>query len=745
MFNGNNVSSSQSIVSEFFARNFPNGQSIVRSTTTSISGVANKTLTSQSIEATVSLNNLFRDPRFALTQRNRIIQSSLNDVVTAGLETVYSSGNSITIVDPENPEGTTTLTGSAAANRILLDSVVTTNAGFDFIARDHSYLTQLAQTASAEADGYNIVGPDGEDFQHGPEDPLPPNAGSVSSGGRLILTESAFNEGEKDWYLERATLLNQTGFLYSSGHLTEGFGFDLPDHLTGLHTSGTYFPGLSDSPNHHIPDSIVSQGMVKAYIAPSLIEMLLYMSSDDTDIIIAAQSGTQRGSDIRGQGPNYTPLQSGQSVTAHAMGRAADIFMVTSRDGLRGKGTGNNGHYASPETASVYKESLEIFLSELNSLGAYRPDLIPDEIIIHADLQAHYGIKDRGFEGEDTAIKQLYPNLKYVNLLANNSHKNHIHITYSPERAGVYAGPGGSMGVVRPITNNPLDGATGIGEHPLTGVGPDATRNAYTASRYITSYIHTPSATLLRSQVAELLYGTWCGLEAACIFAAIARRESQYTPAALNPNVSESGDFSNGLWQINFLPDAGWGNVDYYLPVTSSGAQTGFTEKGWHLAWTNWQADGWTQDNYGTKMRSLGSSSRNLSFEQIRAGMNPALWVPLNQAYMLYRVSTGRNAPQIFNLTDKSYVNPEDVTSNSFFPWGDYGGGGAVGWIYSVHFSDAYQTYIEFGGRGSDIQDWTLDMFRHVNTKSTRYAENWVNGHYYEGKNDTTGTDEGLG
>lgn len=748
MFNGANVSNSQNIVSEFFERNYPSGQSIVRRTSGSQVGVANKTLSSQSIEATVSLNSLFRDPRFVLTQRNRIIQSSLNDVVTAGLETVYSSGKSITVIDPESTDGVRTLTGAAAANRVLLDSVATSNAGFDFISSEVSYLNELARTSSLEAQGYNIVGPNGQNFQHGPETPIPQNAGTVSSGGRLVLTDSNFNEGEKEWYLERARLLNETGFLSPSGHLVNGFDFDLPDSFENLRTSGTYFPGLGEAgrATTAIPDSVVRQGTVKAYIAPALIEMLLHMSSDDADIKIGAGSGTHRGGipeGQAGQGSGYTPLQSGTTsdpsyVTAHAMGRAADIFMVTSRDGTRGAGTGNNGHYADPENADVFKASVDIFFSELNSLGAYRPDLLPDQIIIHSGLITHYGIVG-GLEGEDTAIKQMYPNLRYVNIGANDQHRDHIHITYSAERAGVYSGPGGSMGVVNAPSPNLLDGATGVGEHftPATSAAYEVLTNPV----YTNSYIDNPSATLQRAQVVELLYGTWCGLEAACLFAAIAYRESRYTPAALNPNVVDSGDFSNGLWQINFLPGATHGAKDYFLPVTSSGQLTGFVERGWHLAWTNWQAEGWTEDNYGARMQGLGSS---YSLEQIKAGADRALWVPLNQAYMLYKVSTGKNIQRAFGSADREYVNPEDVGRTSFFPWGDYGGGGAVGWIYSVHFRDAYQAYIEFGGNGSDIQNWTLDMFTHVNTKSTPYAEEWVSGRYYDGKSDTTGTVESL-
>lgn len=722
MFNGNNVSSSQSIVSEFFSRNYPNGQRIIKSTTDSRVGAAagRKTLTSQSIESTVSLSNLFRDPRFVLTQKPRLLQSSLNNVITSGMETVYSQGASISVKDPSDPEGVRVLTGAAAANHVFLNSSVTTNASYDFISGESAFLNQLANASSDVATAGYVFGPNGEAYPHGSHSSIP-NAGQVSAGSRMVLLESTFGPQEKEWYLDRARMLqgmtgsDGTPSFGSPSTLVNGFDFDIENGRQNISVHSTYVPGFS-SANVDIPDSVINASLQKAYIAPVIIEFMIYMNSDNTDIFFVGSPGTQRASNLDQQGNNFSPLQDGDTVSAHVMGRALDIGGVTNRDGTRGK----LDFAQSGEPVEVYREALEIFLDELNTLGATRPDLIPDLIMIHDDLAPIYGLNSGGLEDAATYVKQQYPNLLYVNFGTDGNHNNHIHISFAPQRSGVYVGPGGALGG----SSQADAGGASVGDTSYYSdtivASPQIVFEVYGNSVYTKNYATTPSDTISREQIVKLLYATCMSLEAACLFAAVVTRESNSRPYVINPR---RNDYSIGLWQQNMLAH---GSKNYYLPVNPNGSAGGITEVGWKLAYQNWNSIGMNSSNFEAKLRGLDSGFTD---SELKAAANPAVWVPLNQAYMLYTTITSRIAPQTFSAADKIATSPD--TGYIFSPWGDYDNGPYYGWISNVRFKEAYDLFVSFGQPGADLQQWVLDMFASSSGSSSisaQYANQWVNG-----------------
>jgi len=723
MFNSNNVSSSQSIVSEFFSRNYPNGKRIVNGTTDSRAGVpaGRKTLTSQDVEATTALNNMFRDPRSMLSQKNRMLQGSYNNILTSGIETTYSQGASLSVRDPSDPEGQRVLTGPAASNWVMLNSAFTTNASYDFLANDSSFLNSLVN-ASADANilGYTF-GADGTPYPHGNHNSVP-NSGQVSAGSRMVLLDSNFGPGEKEWYLDRARLLQgMTGAdgvsaFGNSGALVNGFDFDLQDGMQNLAVHSTWVPGYS-SANVDIPDEIINASMQKAYIAPVILELMIYMNSANTDIFFVGSPGLSRAANPAIQGSNLTPLEDGDTVSAHVMGRALDIGGVTNRDGTRGK----LNFETTGETVEVYREALEIFLDELNTLGATRPDLIPDLIMIHDDLALIYGVGD-GLEDASTYVKQQYPNLLYVNFGHDGNHNNHIHISYGPQRSGVYTGPGGVLGGSSQA-DAASSGQAGAEYYSDTVVAsPEIIYEVYGNQMYTKNYATTPSDTLTREQVTKLLYATCMSLEAACLFTAIVTRESNLTPYVLNPR---GNDYSIGLWQQNMLAH---GPKTYYMPINSNGTAGGFSELGWKLAYSNWSSIGMNSSNYEAKLRGLDSSFTDA---ELKAAASPAVWVPLNQAYMLYTTITSRTAPQTFSPSDKIANSPEN--GYIFSPWGDYRNGPYYGWISNVRFKEAYDLYVSFGQPGADLQRWVIDMFASggSGSKSAEYGEMWVNGYHF--------------
>jgi len=727
MLNGNNVSSSQSIVSEFFSRNYPNGQRIVKGTTDYRSGAiaGRKTLTSQATENTSSLNNFFRNPLNLLGQKSKLIQSSYGNILTSGIETVYSQGASVSVRDQSDPEGQRVLTGSLASNQILLDAGATTNASLDYLGNDVALLSQLANASSDVATAGVTFGLNGEAYPHSNHTSVP-NAGQVSAGSRMILLESTFGPGEKQWYLDRARVLqgisNSDGIAAfgSSSSLVNGFDFDIENGRQNINVHSTYVPGFS-SANVDIPDEVINASMQKAYIAPVIIEFMIYMNSDNTDIFFTGNPGLQRAGNPDIQGSNLTPLEDGDTVSAHVMGRALDIGGVTNRDGTRGK----LNFAQSGETVEVYRQALEIFLDELNTLGASRPDLIPDLIMIHDDLATIYGLNSSGLEDAATYVKQQYPNLLYVNFGTDGAHNNHIHISFAPQRSGVYVGPGGALGGA-PSVSAANGGNTGV-DGPYyadTIIAPSSTVfEVYGNSVYTKNYATTPSDTMTKEQIAKLLYATCMSLEAACIFVAVVTRESNLTPYVINPR---GNDYSIGLWQQNMLAH---GSKTYYVPINTNGSGGGMSQLGWKLAYKNWNSIGMTGSNFEAKLRGLDSA---FSDSELKAAADPAVWIPLNQAYMLYTTITSRTAPQTFSIADKIATSPE--AGYIFSPWGDYNNGPYYGWISNVSFKEAYDLFVSFGQPGYDLQQWVVDMFASPSgsaSKSAQYANQWVNGWYF--------------
>lgn len=252
-------------------------------------------------------------------------------------------------------------------------------------------------------------------------------------------------------------------------------------------------------------------------------------------------------------------------------------------------------------------------------------------------LAAQLGIRN-GLEDANSGIRLAFPNIaKHTNFHSDKGHRNHVHISFGAKRAGsfepIVAAPGTvtKSGVTDPGTTTP----------PVIPAGG--------LEKFKVSYKTNKDAALTRDEVMQLLVTS--GLfsdEIAALFVGISDRESGgWHPGALNTN-RRTGDFSFGLFQINFLPSGG-GSSPYPLVYPTPAKVLGVK-----LAYSI-DAD---TDVTSLGKKVISSASRETTDERI--------FIPYNQAHILATKYVG--LPKYQNLVSKN----AKINDYNFRPWGDY-------------------------------------------------------------------------
>lgn len=253
---------------------------------------------------------------------------------------------------------------------------------------------------------------------------------ALGGGVRPIAKWSLLTAEEKSWYEERGGLLDSKPV--SDQKIKKGFMFDINDSNIGAqYDTSSMVPGLKDAIDRTIAANIITAGKERAYVSASLTEFLLALLSDSFGPSLKIQGifGLERQND--------TPRSSGaaaNAITDHAFGRAFDFSQIQK--------TAESGSQPSPiNTAKGHVEQLMILLEKMNAMPPY---LIPDFIAVSAKYV------DQSYDTYESKTNQLwakYTNLRYLKLKRDTSgvHDNHIHISFSPARGGIYVGPNGLL------------------------------------------------------------------------------------------------------------------------------------------------------------------------------------------------------------------------------------------------------------------------------------------------------------
>ena len=745
-FNNAALSDSASFATSLHQDFFPGGKTPVKNTSASKSRpMIGQTLSTRTLSDVINGDAFFRSPKYAIASMNKSVSSSLNTLITGSgsIATAGTSenGTNVTVSSPESQgetAGGAKLTGGDAINRIFANSLAGKNFGASFVSDSIASLQQLS-IGNYSTDGAGT----------GNETPAEEGVPSIETQGggmRNVALLSEMSEEEKGWYQERIALLRSK---YPDTFPDTSFTFDIAntyaaDGTTVFNGEDTYFPdAIVGESQRIISKDIIMQGGVNAYVAPALIELLLELHSKG--IVIS-------GNFSAGRALTKKPNDDGEVwLSDHSSGRAVDIFSV-------GKINSDSINLSNGVTRDVYDGALTLLLDNLADGPVY---LLPDLLCIHQDYAVGYGIDQTGnddyFSVTTNTLKIGRPWLEYVNFFADNrdnNHTNHIHLSFSGMRAGIYTGPGGQMTPAGIVDDGSAGGEAPPGFVYIPGIGivPD-TRSTVPLTTLTTNYYNRWGENIGQDAVYELLHSTVCGKETAAIMTAITVRESGGgCPTSCNPNTL-SGDFmSLGIFQINMsvgkFREFKDGRIQRGSSVSGAhGTKTyelteGTTKEkmqGWQLATKNWttvypgeQAP--TQDNYNEKLNEkyklevFYRGSHNGAVEKLRELVDRRVWIPMNQAYMFWTLVT-KQAP--YYGSPKLGTTPE--TGYIFAAWGD-NYKDPYGWLGGVKFEHAVRVYVNSGGTEAALKQWVKDVYRlSASTQgqnSATYIDRWLNGEY---------------
>jgi hypothetical protein len=741
-FNNAALADSASFATSLHADFFPGGKTPVKNTSASVSRpMVGQTLSARTLSDVINGDAFFRSPKYAVAAMNKSVSSSLNTLIT-GSGSIASAGNqenpNVKVINPESQgddKATSTLTGGAAINRIIANSLSGKNFSGSFVSSSIANMQQMSvgnygtETAGTTADPST-----GEDI---------PSTENQSAGMRNVALFTQMTELEKGWYQERIDLLRSK---YPNQFGDTSFKFDIPNEFatngtTVYNGEDTYFPdAIVNISERIISNELILQTPtdINAYVAPALIELIILLHEKGVTITGGFDSGRQ-----------WTMVANDKQqlwLSDHSSGRAVDISSV-------GKINNDPVNLRGGVTREIYDGALYLLLDTLAEVPAY---LLPDLLGIHQDYAINYGVNPEGNEDASTcALKLGRPWLEYVNFFADNrdnAHDNHIHLSFSGMRAGKYTGPGGQM---TPVGIVPGDGQIngvppGFILDPFDGSFiPDPTVAA-PPTTFTTNYYGRWGDNIGQAAVYELLHTTVCSKEVAAILAAITARESGGgNPTSCNPNTIKGDYMSLGMFQTNMATNA-QGRKIYELTDGNAKEQL----QGWQIASKNWTTvfpgeQPPTIDDYNIRidqknkfyraeaesMGMTGNARFNYVVEKLRELVDHRAWIPMNQAYMAYTMRT--NSPPYYGFT-KLGMTPE--TGYHFDKWGD-GYKKPHGWLVGgVKFDDAVAVYENDGGTREYLKQWIKDVYAKdaacqlpiVAEYSAKYINDWLDGAVYE-------------
>jgi len=338
--------------------------------------------------------------------------------------------------------------------------------------------------------------------------------------------------------------------------------------------------------------------------------------------------------------------------------------------------------------------------------------LLPDSIVINKFVSLDY---ENNKQGSGSKISENYSNLKYVKIfLTDTGHKDHIHMSFSPQRGGKYVGENGALSAVFSKSN------VNTGNGASSSTRPDSAPLSINTSALTKVYTDQSKMTDVEVYTVLKEYGNFSS-EMAAVFTAISFRESSWRPRVVN-NDSFVGLFQIGTkesWSRNL-------QIDIQLPFES-------TVKMWQLALADKSES--TNLTPNTIEELINSRSRSEGHAEFYAGSSSQLWIPVNQVRMLRSKLNQRNYA-------KEVTSGNTATECVFFAWGEFFLKNS--WMTSVDFKKAKSVYIKAGGDVEALRAWILKTVPKDSTAWYKFddadhsdktkIEAWVNEEVYLGE-----------
>lgn len=513
-----------------------------------------------------------------------------------------------------------------------------------------------------------------------------------TSVGYAAAIVALLTEEEQKWYRDRGNLLLSKHIVEEAGRIFDiedrasaipfGFNVDIPDDLEYLSFMvSSDFP-LYKGGDNKIPESFIKAGSQLCFASAALIELLLFIH--DKNYNMSGGFGTWRAMSFENAGKNLTGVSSGTPqkrtyITDHAFGRGFDIdLFINQGDKFTNIGSSQR----------EYIRQLDLFLSVLNTAPEH---LLPDYIKIGNWCPDEYTKDPGGVTPVVGKMVEKYSKLKYVKIAKDApddaTHRSHIHISFSPARAGKYTGSNGRM------TMSSL--GTFINTSPQF-LNMDFYKNNLPAKvdyARLSKSFYNDESSMTDLEVFYLLnqYGNFSE-EISAIFTALAYREANYRPYIANT----SGFI--GLWQIGTRiknldgdPQGGLVLADLSLPQSQKGIAM------WKLAYANWETEQFTEATIDAKLREVQKQSNNYGLEYY----DQRVWIPINQVYLL--------RSKIAQKDVKKKIETWGLKTSSSLggPWGDTYL--PNGFIAGLSFKVAADVYQKATGKSTDdLKKWVL-------------------------------------
>jgi hypothetical protein len=388
-----------------------------------------------------------------------------------------------------------------------------------------------------------------------------------------------------------------------------------------------------------------------------MIECLLYLNSK---IKVKGEFDLNRGW-------IYTAGGKGGNLNDHVCGRGIDIFEV-------GESEDNMINLRSRDL-NKHKEALNIILKHLATMPQ---NLHPDLLVVHDGLAEEYGMQRGGFDIDVTGgptggiLQKQHQYLRNVNFHPDDGHRDHIHLAFSPWRAGNYK----DWTVREQLSQGSLQDAIDFaGTIPSSNTPISGSQLTELFTTFLPGVAVQNKDALYRALVQ---YGSFSA-ETAAIFMMLAERESNFQPGVF---ASDSDDYSIGLFQTNYS--------DTTISRDKLGARSFINRR---VTVSSLDSNGVIRNEKITLWKLLIKDWETLkittgqqAWDKIReyrlqgAGrdqINPVLFQPINQINLVL-----------------SYVEDYKNRRWKFTSWGEYPNGPEYGWINKTKFQTAVDYYV---------------------------------------------------
>jgi hypothetical protein len=432
----------------------------------------------------------------------------------------------------------------------------------------------------------------------------------------------------------------------------------------------------------------------------SMIECLLYLNNK---IKVKGSFDFDRGW-IRTAGGK------GRNINDHVCGRGIDIFYVgRSEDSMID---------LQKMDVNKFKEALNMVLEVLQTMPQ---NIHPDLLVVDDRLAEEYGITKDGFDidikGGPTGgiLQKKYQYLKNVNFHPDSGHRNHIHLAFSPWRAGDYQ----DWALRERLNRGDLQDAIDYISDPNNM--PSATTPITGSALGQLFRTFEPGTALPNKDVfyrALVQYGGFTS-EVAAIFMMLAERESNFQPGVF---ASDSDDWSIGLFQMNYSETTKSSfasrtvNLSTLLP---NGTIRNEKIALWKLLVKDWKSrkiKDWRQATQVIRQYRLQRKGREI--------IDPRLFQPINQINLLV------SFVEDFKDSSSKFRNGWKFTA-----WGEYRNGPRFGWITNTKIQTAIDYYVRNnpGKTKNDYITWANGLKTNmVNANSLANYNAWLQGRVFK-------------